>query len=750
MPLRSEFASGRSQTPFDSSSVAITSGSATTASYMLYLSLQGENQLGLNLPATPIGPFKVAPGQQLVITIPTTAFLAGESWQNFVLSASTSGDPMTFVQLAKLPGDRQLPSSITLNNDDAFALSRVVASPSALPTGPVNGQLRGVASLNYVYEYVGNSALAVDGTTVLAAPVGRWLRVGATFSTYVDDITAGGGCAQDIRDINESQVRVPGYACDRSLGTATRFWLHNDSGASVPSGKRVGLVVQFNGETKTQAFHGLLRLVFRGYANTATGELRSYRSDGSAMAGVDEEVRFQANKSNLILQDDLQPGEAYVLDVTPSFDVADLGGAIVNAAVIKVFPFLYTQAGSYSEAGAVVGDVIYAEGDRRLVVPDLGLTALALSGSGMVDSFSFIGVATTPVFGLAVDTANQAIAIDHDGDVAVRSLPLPTTEALRALVSTVNGVGNPCDWSSNAVVSAGSSLSITCNYPCDAFGIGTIRSDYPDAKMRSVSKGKFNPKSVVVYVKRLSDGEIRRFSGSTVIPGTSQIFTISSWGEGTVITAIPTNADSAFGLFAPTSCAIASASGSTDFVAGNYQAAFAFEYENAITSISHAEEEGCILTASAPLAEVFVHLDRTDNPHQVTAIQIGKNTAQWNADRLQGRAIADTTPVDEELLAWKQTPQQWTPVSALKALKLQLIDFPVETRSNEVAVFVLSSDPNIVKIRLPNNGEIQVLGSGSTPIESDTEIADWKLTSSDYQTQNNDKVLVFSNTTPSG
>ena len=49
------------------------------------------------------------------------------------------------------------------------------------------------------------------------------------------------------------------------------------------------------------------------------------------------------------------------------------------------------------------------------------------------------------------------------------------------------------------------------------------------------------------------------------------------------------------------------------------------------------------------------------NPHSVTASQVGNTTAQWNADKLQGRDIATTTPTDGQVLKWNNTNSEWEP-----------------------------------------------------------------------------------------
>jgi hypothetical protein len=44
------------------------------------------------------------------------------------------------------------------------------------------------------------------------------------------------------------------------------------------------------------------------------------------------------------------------------------------------------------------------------------------------------------------------------------------------------------------------------------------------------------------------------------------------------------------------------------------------------------------------------HTGNTSNPHTVTATQVGKATAQWNADKIQGVTVDDTDKADNKVL----------------------------------------------------------------------------------------------------
>ena len=59
--------------------------------------------------------------------------------------------------------------------------------------------------------------------------------------------------------------------------------------------------------------------------------------------------------------------------------------------------------------------------------------------------------------------------------------------------------------------------------------------------------------------------------------------------------------------------------------------------------------------------ELDGHVDSQENPHVVTADQVGKDVAQWNADRLQNKNVAITTPVDGDILTWNNSNSSWEP-----------------------------------------------------------------------------------------
>lgn len=79
------------------------------------------------------------------------------------------------------------------------------------------------------------------------------------------------------------------------------------------------------------------------------------------------------------------------------------------------------------------------------------------------------------------------------------------------------------------------------------------------------------------------------------------------------------------------------------------------------------------------------HVSSTDNPHNVTALQVGSNIAQWNADRLAGRRISDVAPLDGQVLKWDAAQNRWQPAQDLTsggAILSELLDVTISSPIN--------------------------------------------------------------------
>lgn len=611
-----QFAHGRSQLPAPVVTKTAGVGNLTAeVAGTYYFRLQGQNRVGRTTLSAAVS-IAVDAGDRINVEIPSTARGTAEDWHYFIISASLSNTASTFQQIGYYKGyltdevtTTALPATIVLDEDAHLALGAIVSNPSALPLGDdlLAGMIRGVSSTTYYYVYDPDSTATADGSTILDATPGNWVKTGPS-GTYIADPEDTGGSAQDIRDLNESEIRFPDYVVSetsRVVGTPVKLWLLNDGSEPIAAGTRIGLVIQFNEIEKTKAFNGLLRVKFLGYANLTTGGLDTTGEGGAgSMLGVGEVTLFQARKTNLLLQKDLPAGQAYAMEIYPEFAGFELSDEIPVNARLRVYPFFYLQSGEFSEAGLALGeDWIYPVNGKRRVVPGSALGVVLLAGSYMVDSLSVRGLSQTAVSGLLADTASQKICINGLGAAWVEDGDVSESAALRAIVGTVDGTGAPSSYTSYQAVAENSGLTITVPYPCTSDGVGTVRADYPD-RIAGNTDATFNCDTVTFYIQRQGSGQLRQFTGYAVVPGEEQEFNLLSWGDGTIISALPTVA-SDFGLFVPGTPTVTEQASVGTFPADNYRVCVAFGWVDAVTSISHEESDGCMFEPDATLVEVF-------------------------------------------------------------------------------------------------------------------------------------------------
>jgi len=80
------------------------------------------------------------------------------------------------------------------------------------------------------------------------------------------------------------------------------------------------------------------------------------------------------------------------------------------------------------------------------------------------------------------------------------------------------------------------------------------------------------------------------------------------------------------------------------------------------------------LTGKADASALSSHIGDTNNPHSVTAAQVGNSTAQWNASQLQGQAIATTAPSSSQVLAWNGTAWEASTISGSIVDRMRFVD----------------------------------------------------------------------------
>lgn len=638
-----QFASFRATPP--APTYTVNSGGATTTDRTLYFRWQYQNRYGLNLGVIS-GPFAIASGQKLDVAIPESARLAGEDVHYFVLSASTSSDPTTFRQLAFYKGyevdqvtPSTLPYTLTLSRDEHFAIASTVANEAALPTGSnlIPGQIRFVTSLSKFFYYDPESSATI-GADVLGATTGRWLRIGG-WDTYVADTTDSDGCDRDLRLLDATTIRVPPYDLS-GPGTPVRYLLFNsrsEDGGLVPQSTPINIGVFVDGRDRSQFFSGYLKIVFEGYYRASTGVLDT-SLDG---AGVTQAYQYEAG--NLALPADLPNGYAYAFKIYPEAPAYVLNDLVPQDSTVGLqFSFL-GQSGDFNPAGQLTGDFIAAEYNLRRIVPSTGLTAKALSGSGTIALSSFRNAPQATIAGFTANTANQKVAIDGNGTVAVVSA-IATGQAQRALVGTVDGVGQATAFTSSTVtLNSTTRLKVTVTYPT------AIRADYPDAIANSTA-GEFNATKVRIYVQPSGGDTITQFDAA-IAPSTSQEFVVGAVAGTLTGSSLPTVAAN-FGLYAPedSDFVAATQTGSSVFSSGAYKVAIAYYYEGTITSISHAQSDGNIPEAVFTLAEL-----------QEAAKAVGPYVA--NASSLRDILEANIYPYQSRYAADKGNPFRFNPIS---------------------------------------------------------------------------------------
>lgn len=616
MGLHTQFASGRpdSESPVVS---AISGGNLSSGS--LWIGLQKRNRVGRNRISL-LSQVTFTAGQRIRVQIPGTARREGEDWHEFVIVAAAVNDPLQAHKIAAVPGYPSgvalpLPHIVELSEDAHLELAPNVATPVDFPSGNdlLNGMIRGLVSTGLYYFYAENSAATPDGSTVFSAsPSGRWVQSDLP-RTYIADLRGNGGCDIAAKDVDAS-VAQP-YAVDGSRGQEFSYWLLNDnsvsSGVAIPQGARLNLGFAQDGITVSDGLSGKMGISFQGHWDTNTGLL------DSAMQGAGgSSTYYNGATGAFVLQQDLQPGQAWAFQVYPQVSWFELQDLVPDGALITVSVRLYQASGVPSEIGFLTGDFLSADGQRGRVYPGSGLMVVVGSRSGVVASHVFRKIGAAVISGLIANTAGQIVAIDSNGNAYVPMGALPLSARRRALIGTLSGVSNPSAWSASATLSAAGRLRITCSHPINEADKGIIRADYPDV-IAGGAVGEFNPYGLNLYVRRLADGEIREFSGYLALTNASQDIELSDWSAGSVISGLPVVSALDFGLYAPDGVSVVGISGGGSFVAGDYQATFAYTYTgDQVTSIHHGVDDSYLYEASGTLSQLFGHLANFDNPHQ--------------------------------------------------------------------------------------------------------------------------------------
>lgn len=587
--MRTQYAS----TPTPSSPViSVISGDTTAAiAGTKYIWLYCRNRAGVTAFSSVVSAI-IAENQGIAITLPSSIRKAASDIHQIGIVMNTSNNPAGGCVVATYPGFEidgvtlmSLPTTINLTRDLHFALNATVANLAALPTNyRINGMRRYVASVN---QYLDWSDRDTDWFPV----------VPQKFNPYVVDPTEEEGANVDLAKITDnSLISYPDYDVSGSLSAGVKYWIVNDGSVSVEKGKRIRISCAVaNGDAASDDFKGLMKITFLGYANILTGILDTTDMTG---ANLNEAVDYQGDiVTNLLLPKDLPANSAYVLQVQMAFDFADARNSARQGELIKIYPYLAPNYSEYDPAYDDIGARILSVGGRRRILPNgVGLSALiADTGSGSIGYYKWRNLgAQDGIFGAIANTANQKIIITNNGACFFANT-VPDTAALRAIASTVNGVGLPSAWSDPIALTSSKVLNLTVTHPT------TVRSNYPD--VMAGSPAVLNAGKVRIYAKNLTTSSIAVFD-MPIAGGSSENLVVGSALPSSTISSLPI-VSPAHGLFTPVAISASSSNAASSFTSANYQIAVAYLYENTVTAITHDTALGCVIESAGTLADVL-------------------------------------------------------------------------------------------------------------------------------------------------
>lgn len=570
-----------------------TGSGSLTSSGTLYFFLAARNDVGYCLPSD-VSSITYSSGDSIEVTLPGDCERDGENILQYALSVNTINDPVSASILVSLNReDITLPHTFYLEEDSHIEIEEDV---SVLPTGDdlIPGLVKQYLPTGLIYRYVPSSTLTPNGTTVISSIVGNWEKFYDGFSSYVNNTTEDtNGANLNVLDIIDSEAIITkSYSLDGSAGPPRIYWVKNDTTETVPQGTRVGLTISVNDEPASEDFESLIKVVFEGHVDPATGYLDVVLVDGvTPMEDVGVVKDYQFGRTDLILQKPLLAGEAFQIRVYPQFNSYELQSIPLAGTNISVLGFFFDEAGSYNDASALIGNIILPENPGlRRIYPSIGLSVVADEGSGTVGGFFFKDIGSNVVPALLDSVADQQIAINNNGSVYLNDGILASNEDLRALVSTLPGESITSDFMPIGVTGDISpDLTITVTYP------NLIDPLYDDVIAGTVDKGIFNAEEITLYVSNGS--EVRKFVGLSPTNTVSDTFSVS-WGDG----AVDTVKASSFGLWAPiTPTAISTSTTGTV----TYTAAVGFVYfGNSVTGISHKESDGVIPELELSIGEI--------------------------------------------------------------------------------------------------------------------------------------------------
>jgi len=606
------YANSRIVLPNNCWSIASTTGGQLSAK-PLYFSLQTENRVGRNLLLIS-SLINISNFGKITLTINSQAKLPAEEIFNYIIGASTSSNPNTFSQIAKIPISSSTAFPIVLEiTKDTFLRTGYITSDDItnIPSSDLlHGMLIGYTATGLIYEYDNfDSTSVIDNQLVLSTTSNKRFKARGSFSTYISSVYDIDGSRLDLRGSNEITPILNSYNPDGSDSSSINLWLDNPSGIVV-AGTRITLIVKINELIKTNLFDKKIRYIFNGIVNLNTCELRTTKGDGvTPFEKLGIPLTFNSNTPNFNIEEDLEIGEALSFSIYLNFLGAEINDFLPEKAVISIYPSFVSNIGSYVAGSEVIGDCIFPDEGRRRVLPSTTVSGLkVLSGSGLIKNYTFPLLPKTTILGLIPNTDNQKVFISNLGNCFVAPTDVPNNSAIRAFVSTKSGQTSSSSWSSYISITQNSNFTLTLTLPT------SIRGNYPDVIATTTST--FSIGKYIVYVQRQSNLEIRKFeiTYNSNTPNNLYSVVLPDWSTGTIITSIPTNIDNTFNLYSLPYFVVDDGLGS-GFSIGNYRFCVSYSYDgNQVTSISHDVARGCIVELDMPLSQALNNMKYLGEP----------------------------------------------------------------------------------------------------------------------------------------
>ncbi len=630
------YASHRSKPPSDKFTVQSIPGTAQVKERNFYI--QYANRAGRSLLSDP----QTVTGSGVSVTLQTGLILPGEEVFWIIVSYETTGEPedagivaMWQARESNQSTRRTLPVVLEFVTNDSLLTNRAVESANQLPSvsSLPNGAIALVVDTGIYYRSDREAFVNTYGLVSYGAyPKGlntKWIEWAGTFNAYVETTSSFFGSDVAVNLVTNSLEIPPKIADSDSI--PIRYWLNNglsaDGGSPIVDG-RYSLEIAVNGIEGYEGFfaNNKIKYYLVGYLNRDTGIL----DDSIDTAG---QLRYwNPGTGAIALPEDLPRNHAAVYDLILSFDNSDSIGILPGQSpeISLNFTQIFNIQGNLVEAANLIGDLVYQDRDKLLVVPGAfrlpGIASIKIDNASqgyLIDAKN-----TQPLVDLQPDTPNQVVALSGalNGYCTVRQEndDLEYSEVVRALISTVPGVSDVVV--SNTITLSNQGIKVTVEHPITTGLYARVRSDYPDNLIADNESALFTPTIGYVYLD--VDGTIYRSPSQSIVATTTQDFTYTSLTGFVAVSTLP-NAPVDFCLFEAEDVVLTAIAGS---FSGTVTAFFAYAYEtpNYKATVINNQVAGGIVTASVTIAEIIsslntlvAHLDDLNNPHQVTRGQIG-------------------------------------------------------------------------------------------------------------------------------